>query len=56
MLYLLSKVVPVRMASTYGVIVESAPESVSVSGAVRERATWWQWRGRIWRHRREAVA
>lgn len=39
MLYRLSKVVPVRMHSTYG--TEDGPES----------ASWWQWRGRIFRHR-----
>lgn len=49
MLYLLSKLIPVPMRSTYGV--------VNADGADpgHEYATWWQWRGRIWRHRTEPV-
>ena len=39
MRYLLSKLIPVRMRSTYG------------TAAGRERATWWQFRGHVYRHR-----
>lgn len=42
MLYLLSKLIPVRFRSTYTVL--GVPEH-------RERAVWWQWRGRVFRHR-----
>jgi hypothetical protein len=41
----LSRVIPVPFHSVYG--FESGPP---------ERATWWQWRGRVYRHRRATVA
>jgi hypothetical protein len=44
----LSRVIPVPFHSVYG--FESGPPER------RERATWWQWRGRILRHRRAMVA
>jgi hypothetical protein len=40
MLYRLSKLIPVPMRSRYGT------EDRGI-----ERACWWQWRGRIFRHR-----
>lgn len=48
----LSKLIPVRMTSRYGVVA-TAPDGASTE--TRERATWWQWRGRVFRHRRVAV-
>lgn len=39
MMYLLSKLIPVRMHSTF---VESHG-----SGRVQHTTVWWQWRGRI---------
>jgi hypothetical protein len=42
-MYRLSKLIPVRMRSTYG--VELGDDQWT------ETATWWQWRGRIFRHR-----
>jgi hypothetical protein len=47
MLYRLSKIIPVPMKSTYGV------EDVGVQRI--QRATWWQWRGHIFRHRNTFV-
>jgi hypothetical protein len=44
----LSKVIPVPFHSVYG--FESGPPER------RERATWWQWRDRVYRHRRATVA
>jgi hypothetical protein len=47
----LSRVIPVLFRSTYGV-------DVTTDGATRshrERSTWWQWRGRVFRHRRWAL-
>lgn len=41
--YLLSFVVPQRFTSIYGRERDGMIET--------ERASWWQWRGRIWRHR-----
>lgn len=52
MLLKLSRFVPVRMRSTYGVL--SDPREPSRDGT-RERSTWWQFRGRIFRHRRLVV-
>lgn len=43
-LYRLSKIVPVRMSSRYMLCDRS------------EGATWWQWRGRVFCHRRFKVA
>lgn len=42
-LYRLSQLIPVPMRSNYAV----------VSGQVRipQLSTWWQWRGRVYRHR-----
>lgn len=45
MLYRLSKFIPVRMTSNY-----RASSFRSVPGAAH-RSTWWQWRGRVLRHR-----
>lgn len=50
MLYLLSKLIPVPMRSTYGVCAENGVVTA------REHATWWQWRDRIFRLRTIAVA
>lgn len=44
MLYRLSKLIPVRFTSRYRVTGDLEN--------VHERSTWWQWRGRIFRHRR----
>lgn len=41
MMYMLSKIIPVPMRSTYRV----------EPGDQRETTTWWQWRDRIWRVR-----
>lgn len=49
MLYLLSKIIPMRFTSTYGVC------DGDVVAAGTERASWWQWRGHVWRHRRMAA-
>jgi hypothetical protein len=38
-MYRLSNILPVPMRSTYE----------SLTG--RQRATWWQWRGKVYRHR-----
>jgi hypothetical protein len=54
--YNLSRLIPVRFRSTYGVdisrteVEEGGHGNHFVSGAHtdRERAAWWQWRGRIW--------
>jgi hypothetical protein len=49
----LSKLVPVPMSSTYGVIGQVALAEGGVideTGKWREHATWVQWRGRIYRH------
>lgn len=45
MRYFLSKFIPVPMRSTYK----------AAAGVVPERATWWQFRGRIFWHRRFSV-
>jgi hypothetical protein len=45
MLYRLSFLIPVRMRSTYG---RSNDDGLTYRD---ERATWWQFRGRIFRHR-----
>jgi hypothetical protein len=42
MRYLLSKLIPVRFISTYGIVNPDRTTYV--------RSTWWQWRERIWRH------
>lgn len=42
MRYLLSKIIPVRMRSSYGVVTST--------GVVPQRSDWWQWRGRAYRH------
>jgi hypothetical protein len=50
MRYRLSKLIPVRFTSEYinhGTV--SAPQRVLT------RSVWWQWRDRIWRHRRTVV-
>jgi hypothetical protein len=47
MLYRLSKIIPVPMKSEYGV------EDAGVQRI--QRATWWQWRDRIYRHRNTFV-
>jgi hypothetical protein len=59
-LYLLSKVIPVPMSSTYGVTVTS-PGSLTTDGTSgtmsffgptqRRTSRWVQWRGRVYRHR-----
>jgi hypothetical protein len=42
MLYRLSMLFPTPMRATY---------SLERRGAmVRQRSTWWQWRGRVWSH------
>lgn len=51
MKYRLSRLIPVRMRSTYGVIVPPTPTGELVT----ERATWWQWGNRIFGHRRTLV-
>jgi hypothetical protein len=50
MLYALSKLIPVRMTSTYGVGYGDHDTTPTT-----ERATWWQWRGHVYRHRRFAA-
>ncbi len=50
MLYRLSWLVPIRFRSTYR--SEYHDDGVMLD----ERATWWQWRGRVWRHRRQVLA
>ncbi|MGH9005874.1 MAG: hypothetical protein ACRDYV_22335 [Acidimicrobiia bacterium] len=45
--YLLSKLIPIPMRSTYG--VDDAGKKR------RQRARWWQWRGRIYRHRNRFI-
>jgi hypothetical protein len=45
MLYRLSKLIPVRMRSTYFAGGDDDAEWA------KERASWWQWRGHIFRHR-----
>lgn len=47
MLYLLSKLIPVPMRSSY----ETTEANARLAGPRRERATWWQWRGHVYRHR-----
>jgi hypothetical protein len=49
--YHLSQVVPMPFRSTYGVHNGDTGQLVGM-----ERSTWVQWRGRIFRHRRTAVA
>lgn len=49
----LSRLIPVRMTSTYGVRYTDPMTGRQWPGV--ERATWWQWRGRRWRHRRTEV-
>lgn len=44
--YYLSRVVPVRMSSVYGI-----PQHPTRP----ERATWWQWRGRVYRYERRVL-
>jgi hypothetical protein len=48
MLYLLSKLIPVPMRSTYGVCADGEVTH-------HEHATWVQWRDRIFRHRVQAL-
>jgi len=43
----LSQGIPVPFHCVYG---------FEPGGPERERATWWQWRGRIFRHRRTRLA
>lgn len=53
MLYRLSKFVPVRMRSTYKAFIGDGPSNIVGVGHWRvERATWWQFRNHIFRHRR----
>ena len=47
--YLLSKVVPVPMRSTYQVHPDKGSD-------YPERSTWWQWRGRVYRYRPTRLA
>lgn len=56
MRYRLSKFIPVRFRSTYSVPeavhrVGTPAEIVDATPQRRQRATWWQYRGRIMRHR-----
>jgi hypothetical protein len=59
MLYRLSRLIPVRFRSTYEVRTDSVPmaaEIVQGPGAWRvERASWWQFRGHIFGHRRTLI-
>lgn len=59
MLYRLSKIIPVRFASTYGAEVREVDIAAGGHGNHfrsethfdAESATWWQWRGKIMRRR-----
>jgi hypothetical protein len=46
--YILSKLIPVPMHSTYGVGDDAT--------ARLQHSDWWQWRGRVYRHRVTPVA
>lgn len=50
--YLLSLLIPVRMGSTYGVL-DDGTHRLGDDG--REHATWWQWRWKVYRHRRRPL-
>jgi hypothetical protein len=49
--YRLSKLIPVPMRSTYGVVVAAESDTVQVQALRRQRSTWWQFRGHVFRHR-----
>jgi len=50
----LSKLIPVRMTSRYRFRMGYWPANALQGGGFPERATWWQWRGRVWAHHRRA--
>lgn len=50
MRYRLSKLIPIRFTSTYRT---SDPNGLNQTW--RERATWWQWRDRIWAHHKTVL-
>ena len=52
MRYRLSKLIPMRFTSTYRFRWDDGYGQPSQ----HTRSTWWQWRDRIWRHRRTIIA
>lgn len=58
MRYLLSKLIPVPMRSTYrvesgleppmGALADSTAASQRTTAGQRVTTTWWQWRGHVW--------
>ena len=46
----LSQIIPVHFSTAYRAVNEWDPPE-----GTPQFASWWQWRGRIWRHRTTAI-